>query len=117
MQIWDRKYIQTIKDDITECHRYSNDGRFHRILLEIEDSLDALDSYLARAGVYSLKELLQKEEEDLLSYGVHAWESLQERVERTKDTELATKELLKPNLRVVNKKIQQGDMSNESSDQ
>jgi len=117
MQDWNRRDIQSLKYEISQFHSYSGDGRFHRILLALEDDLDALDSYLARAEVTNFKELAQKEEEDLLPYGVHAWESLQEKVERAKEVEMAAKEATKPLFRVYdNIKQEEGENSdNESS--
>lgn len=116
MQGWNRKDIQSLKDEISQCHFYSADGRFHRILLSIEDSLDALDSYLARAEVSSMKELAKKEEEELLPYGVHAWESLQEKVERARESELAATDAIRPNLKVYDNEMinteEKGDNSN-----
>jgi hypothetical protein len=119
MENWNRRRIQSLKQEIIQCHCYSGEGRYHRILLEIEDSLDSLDSYLARLGVYSLRELSNKEEEDLLPYGVHAWESLQEKTERAKEIDTAAREALKPKLKVLsNESLEsntKGDKTNNES--
>jgi hypothetical protein len=68
-----------------------------------------------------MKDLARKEEEDLLPYGVHAWESLQEKVERAKESELAAKDSVRPTLRVydneTNNKEGKGDNSNNESNE
>ena len=111
---WTRNKIESLKEEVSQCHCYSSDGRFHRILLEIEDSLDALDSYLARSEVSSLRELAKKEEEDLLPYAVHAWESLQEKVGRTKEIDMTSKEAMRPKLKLVDETDKKEDKGEDS---